>query len=53
VPTDPKFAPPQAVGWLAAVTAVLVLPGSALACALAYRRRRRMLERTSHSRPSA
>ena len=42
---DPTFAPPKAVAWLAAVTSVLVLPGSALACALAFRRRGRMLVR--------
>src|SRR6185503_12036389 len=39
---DPTFAPPRAVKGLALVTAALVLPGSALACALAFRRRRRM-----------
>src|SRR4030095_12917468 len=33
--TDPKFAPPEAVAGLAVVASVLVLPGSALACALA------------------
>jgi hypothetical protein len=37
---DPTFAPPQAVAWLAVVASVLVLPGSALVCALAYRLRR-------------
>jgi hypothetical protein len=50
---DPTFAPPQAVAWLAAVTGVLVLPGSALACALLFRRRRRMLERTVSPSASA
>jgi biotin transporter BioY len=40
---DPRFAPPQAVAWLAVVASVLVLPGSALVCALVYHRRRRML----------
>lgn len=39
--TDPTFASPQAVKGLAVVTSALVLPGSALACALAFRRRRR------------
>ena len=39
---DPMFAPPQAVKWLAIVTGVLVLPGSALACALAFRLRGRI-----------
>lgn len=43
---DPTFAPPQAVAWLAVVASVLVLPGSALACALAFRFRARMLKRT-------
>ena len=40
---DPTFASPEAVRGLAVVTSALVLPGSALACALAFRRRRRML----------
>ena len=47
--TDPTFAPPRAVAGLAVVASVLVLPGSALACALAFRRRRRMLRHTSTS----
>ena len=51
--TDPTFAPPKAVAGLAVVTGALVLPGSALACALAFRRRVRMLGRTSTSRASA
>jgi hypothetical protein len=51
--TDPTFAPPRAVAGLAAVASGLVLPGSALACALALRRRWRMLRRTSSSRASA
>lgn len=42
---DPTFVPPEAVTNLAVFTTVLVLPGSALACALAYRRRRRMPSR--------
>ena len=41
--TDPTFAPPQAVTALAVFTGALVLPGSALACLLAFRRRRRLL----------
>lgn len=45
--TDPTFAPPKAVAGLAVVTSALVLPGSALACALAFRRRGRMLGRGS------
>jgi len=47
--TDPTFAPPQAVAGLAVVTSALVLPGSAIACALAFRRRRRMPRRTPAS----
>ena len=50
--TDPTFAPPRAVTGLAVVTSALVLPGSALACALAFRRRMRRLTRTSTSRES-
>jgi len=50
---DPTFAPPSAVAGLAVVAAVLVLPGSALACALAFRHRRRMHGRPSTSRASA
>lgn len=38
--TDPTFAPPKAVAGLAIVSSALVLPGSALACVLAYRIRR-------------
>ena len=41
---DPTFAPPRAVAGLAVVASALVLPGSAIACALAFRRRRRMLQ---------
>ena len=44
--TDPTFAPPRAVAGLAIVASVLVLPGSALACALAFRRRERRLGRS-------
>ena len=40
--TDPTFASPQAVKALAVFTSALVLPGSALACALAFRLRKRM-----------
>ena len=43
--TDPTFAPPRAIAGLAVVAGALVLPGSALACALAFRRRGRMLRR--------
>ena len=35
--TDPTFAPPEAVRWLAIVASALILPGSALACVLAFR----------------
>jgi hypothetical protein len=45
---DPTVAPPEAVAWLAVVASALVLPGSALACALAFRHRGR-----THGRPSA
>ena len=51
--TDPTFAPPEAVSGLAVFTSALVLPGSALACALAFRLRGRMLRRTSPSPGSA
>ena len=50
---DPTFAPPKAVAGLAVVTSALVLPGSALACALAFRLRGRMPERTPTSPGSA
>jgi hypothetical protein len=42
---DPTFAPPHAIAWLALVAIGVVLPGSALACALAFRCRSRMLRR--------
>jgi hypothetical protein len=51
--TDPTFAPPEAVTALAIFTSALVLPGSALACALAFRLRGRMLKRTPPSPWSA
>ena len=35
--TDPTFAPPEAVKWLTIVASALILPGSALACVLAFR----------------
>ncbi|HKR64583.1 MAG TPA: hypothetical protein VJZ00_12695 [Thermoanaerobaculia bacterium] len=38
--TDPTFASPQAVMALAVFTIALVLPASAIACALAFRLRR-------------
>lgn len=36
---DPASSPPEAVAALAAFTSVLILPGSAVACFLAFRRR--------------
>jgi len=50
---DPTLAPPKAVAGLAVVAGALVLPGSALACALAFRCRRRMPTSPSTSRESA
>ena len=50
---DPTYAPPRAVTGLAAFTSALILPGSALACTLAFRRRRRMLGRPPTSHASA
>lgn len=47
--TDPTFASPKAVAELAVFTSALVLPGSALACVLAFRLCGRMLKRTSTS----
>ena len=44
---DPSYAPPEAVVRLAVVAAALVLPGSTLACVLAFRRRRQSLMRTA------
>jgi hypothetical protein len=39
---DPTYASPRATAGLALVAAAFVLPGSALACFLAYRKRMRM-----------
>ena len=50
---DPTVAPPRAVAGLAVVAGALVLPGSALACALAFRRRGRMPGRTATPPASA
>ena len=52
---DPTSAPPpaEAVAWLAVVAGALVLPGSALACALAFRLHKRMTRRTPTSPGSA
>jgi hypothetical protein len=41
--TDPTYAPPEAVAGLAVVATALVLPGSAIACLLAFRSRARSL----------
>jgi hypothetical protein len=38
---DPAYAPPEAVAGLALVASALVLPGSAIACVLAFRSRAR------------
>jgi biotin transporter BioY len=48
---DPTYAPPEAVAGLAVVAGALVLPGSAIACVLAFRVARR-LRRTSAARLS-
>jgi hypothetical protein len=40
---DPTYAPPEAVAGLAVVASALVLPGSVIACLLAFRSRRRSL----------
>jgi len=50
---DPTFATPRAVAGLAVVAGCLVLPGSALACTLAFRRRARKLGRASPPHRSA
>jgi hypothetical protein len=47
---DPRFAPPKAIAGLAVVASALVLPGSALACVLVFRRRRRALRRSAAAR---
>jgi len=50
---DPTYAPPEAVAGLAVVASALVLPGSVIACVLAFRSRARSLRRTSAARVSA
>lgn len=50
---DPTYAPPEAVAGLAVVATALVLPGSAIACVLAFRSRARSLRRTTAGRESA
>ena len=47
--TDPTFAPPRAVKGLAVVACALVLPGSALACVLAFRGRAWVLRRIARA----
>jgi hypothetical protein len=39
--TDPAVSTPESTTWLAVLTAALILPGSAVACGLAFRRRMR------------
>jgi hypothetical protein len=39
---DPRVATPEASRWLALFTSALILPGSALACVIAFRRRSRL-----------
>jgi biotin transporter BioY len=41
---DPTYAPPEAVAGLAVVASAIVLPGSAIACLLAFRVARRLRE---------
>lgn len=43
---DPTYAPPEAVAGLAVVASAIVLPGSLIACLLAFRSRGRSLKRT-------
>ena len=47
---DPTYAPPEAVSGLAVVASALVLPGSMIACMLAFRIRDWLLNRTSAAR---
>src|SRR5256885_2475798 len=50
---DPTYAPPEAVAGLAVVATALVLPGSAIACVLAFRSRARSLRGTTAGGVSA
>jgi hypothetical protein len=50
---DPTYAPPEAVAGLAVVASALVLPGSLIACVLAFRICGRLLRRRSTVRLSA
>jgi hypothetical protein len=43
---DPTYAPPKAVAGLLVVATAVVLPVSAIACVLAFRRRARLLRGT-------
>ena len=49
----PPSSPPRAVAGLAVFTSAFVLPGSAVACILAFRRRRRTLSHPPSPRASA
>ena len=49
---DPTYAAPQAVAGIAAVASALVLPGSVIACWLAFRIRARRLRRMPAARVS-
>ena len=44
---DPTYAPPEAIAGLAVVASALVLPGSVIACVLAFRSRGRSLRRST------
>ena len=50
---DPTYAPPKAVAGLAVVSLALILPGSALACFLTFRRRLRRLKGHTDSRAAS
>jgi len=50
---DPTYAPPEAVAGLTVIASAVVLPGSAIACVLAFRSRARRLSRTFAARVSA
>jgi hypothetical protein len=47
--TDPTFASPQAIKGLAIFATALILPGSALACVLAFRIRAWARKRMAHA----
>lgn len=49
---DPTYAPPEAAAGLAVVASALVLPVSAIGCALAFRSRGRSLTRAASARVS-